>query len=315
MIPRPEVRWSFSGSTESGKSEPATGTFGSDLLFYLKSSRPGFWLTAAWFYMLPLAQQNVFRSSAFWIGLFYVTFPLGILIYGWNDIMDAETDRHNSRKGTFLFGARGTAQQLRQLPIAIFLVHLPFLIGFALWRGPRMCIWYGALILATALYNLPRVGFKNFPFVDMLNQIGYVLVFYLSSNLNGVAQLPWMTFLFGAFFAMHSHLLGQIMDVVPDRLAGRLTTANVIGVVRAKYLLSTMLLLESALVFFAFKDFVVGSFLAVGALWFVLDVTKLFRDQSYPIWLTRLFLLGWNIMAIGSAWWVWSTGALSRLAW
>jgi 4-hydroxybenzoate polyprenyltransferase len=31
-------------------------------------------------------------------------------------------------------------------------------------------------------------------------------------------------FVFGALFAMHSHLFGQIMDVAPDRLAGRRTT-------------------------------------------------------------------------------------------
>jgi 4-hydroxybenzoate polyprenyltransferase len=33
---------------------------------------------------------------------------MGLLIYGWNDIVDYEADRLNPRKGTFLFGARGT---------------------------------------------------------------------------------------------------------------------------------------------------------------------------------------------------------------
>lgn len=262
--------------------------------------------------MLPLAQQHVFGSRAFWVGLFFVTFPLGILIYGWNDIMDAETDRHNFRKGTFLFGARGTPNQLRKLPWVIIWVHLPILVLFSVWQGPRLWLWYGALVFATALYNLPRVGFKNHPFLDMLNQTGYLLVFYLSSALNEVPQLPPATFLFGALFAMHSHLLGQIMDVVPDRLAGRRTTANVIGIIRAKYLLATLLFCESVLVCFVFHDWVIGGFLVFGALWFVIDVAKLFRDQSYPVWLTRLFLIGWNMMAIGSAGWVWSTGALSR---
>jgi 4-hydroxybenzoate polyprenyltransferase len=191
-------------------------------------------------------------------------------------------------------------------------VHLPFVALFFIWQGPRMLVWYAALIFATALYNLPRVGFKNFPFVDMLNQTGYLLVFYLSSALNGVPQLPLATFVFGASFAMHSHLLGQIMDIVPDRLAGRRTTANVIGIIRAKYFLAALLLGESILVFVVFRDYVIGSFLACGSIWFLLDVLKLFRDRSYPEWLTRLFLLGWNLMALGSAWWVWSTGALSR---
>ncbi len=57
--------------------------------------------------MLPLSQRDVFHSVAFWLGALYVTFPMGLLLYGWNDIVDYEADRLNPRKGTFLFGARG----------------------------------------------------------------------------------------------------------------------------------------------------------------------------------------------------------------
>ena len=53
--------------------------------------------------------------------------------------------------------------------------------------------------------------------------------------------------------------------------------------------------------------------LFLGALWFLADAFVLFKSRIYPLWLTRCFLIGWNIMALGSAWWVWSTGALSRL--
>ena len=87
----------------------------------MKVARPGFWTTSLWFYLLPLGQQHVFGSWTFWLGCFYVTFPLGLLIYGWNDLVDAETDRLNPRKGNFLFGARPDDAQLAALARA----HLP----------------------------------------------------------------------------------------------------------------------------------------------------------------------------------------------
>ena len=48
--------------------------------FVLKVSRPGFWLTSIWFYMLPLGGRDVFGSPLFWTGALYVTLPLGALM-------------------------------------------------------------------------------------------------------------------------------------------------------------------------------------------------------------------------------------------
>ena len=274
----------------------------------LQVSRPGFWITSAWFYLLPLSQRPIFSEWTFWLGLFYVTFPLGLLIYGWNDLADKNTDQFNPRKGTFLFGARLSPDQLRLLPGFIAAVHAPCLALFAALAGSAMLVWYAALLLATAIYNLPVYGFKNHPFVDLLNQAGYLLVFILGSRLNHVPELPWAAFLFGALFAMHSHLLGQIMDIAPDRLAGRRTTAILLGPVPAKLLLALFLLVESALVFFLFGDPLISGGCFFGALWFLFDALALFRGGPYPAWLMRWFLLGWNIAALGSMGWVWKNG-------
>jgi 4-hydroxybenzoate polyprenyltransferase len=287
--------------------QDAGGTF----VFVLQAARPGFWLTAIWFYLLPVAQQHVWSSFNFWLGVFFVSFPFGLLIYGWNDIMDREIDRQNPRKGSFLFGARGTDEQLRKLPWIIALVHFPFVVVFVVRIGPHMLLWYGALIGATALYNAPRFGFKNFPIVDVLNQCAYWLVFYVSSAINHVPQPPWQTMLFGVMFAMHSHLLGEVMDLEPDRIAGRRTTALLIGAMPTKLVIAAFLAAEAVLVNRAFGDRIITTFLACGAGWFVADAA-LFRARNYPNWLARLFLLGWNVMALASAWYVWSSGALTK---
>jgi 4-hydroxybenzoate polyprenyltransferase len=302
-----QQRESGAGMDNARARQEAGGTF----KFIVQAARPGFWLTAIWFYLLPVAQRPIWNSFDFWLGVFFISFPFGLLIYGWNDIVDRENDRRNPRKGSFLFGSRGSDEQLRKLPWVIALVHLPFVIWFTVSLGMQMLVWYAALIAATALYNWPRFGFKNFPAVDVLNQAAYLLVFYVSSAVNHVPQLPWQTMLFGVMFAMHSHLLGEVMDLEPDRAAGRRTTALVLGAVPTKLLIALFLAVEATLVNHAFGDRVITTFLACGAGWFVFD-SVCFRARPYPDWLPRLFLLGWNVMALASAWYVWSSGALSR---
>lgn len=280
-------------------------------LFLVKAARPGFWTTSLWFYLLPVGGRHVFGSWWFWLGAIYVTLPLGLLIYGWNDLVDAENDRHNPRKDTFLFGARGTDAQLAALPRCIFLVQLPFAAVFVGLLGWPVAVWMLALVASTAIYNWPPPGLKGRPPFDMLNQIGYLLVFVLSSWLNRVPQLPWQTFVFGACFAMHSHLFGEIMDVEPDRRAGRRTLATTIGTVPSKLLAALFLLLESTLIYLSFRDAVIAGFLALGGGWFVLDAVVLWRERTYTPGQMRFFLLGWNVAAVGSMGWVWMTATLT----
>src|SRR5215470_18931018 len=93
----------------------AQGTKISGPLFLLQVSRPGLWATTALFYLMPLGPELQWRSASFWGGLVYILFPLGLLLYGVNDIADADGDRYNPRKGSFLFGSRGEASQLKAL--------------------------------------------------------------------------------------------------------------------------------------------------------------------------------------------------------
>jgi 4-hydroxybenzoate polyprenyltransferase len=296
-------------TSTTGKSETA-GL--STLAFIVKASRPGLWATAAWFYLLPLGRRQVFHSPGFWLGLIYVTLPLGLMIYGWNDVADAEIDRFNPRKGTFLFGARGSHDQLARLPLQITYVQLVFAGIFFYLIGVKTLFWFAALTTVTAIYNLPRYGLKGQPPFDILNQAGYLLVFVLSSWLNHVPQLSWPAMIFGALFAMHSHVFGEIMDLEPDRLSGRCTTATVIGMLPAKFLVSGMLVVEALVVYKYFGDLVISCALGFAAVWFVFDALVLWRRQPYSLAQMRIFMLGWNAIALGSMGWVWSTASLAR---
>jgi 4-hydroxybenzoate polyprenyltransferase len=285
----------------------------SELAFLLQVSRPGLWSTTALFYLMPLGRADFLHSRTLWLGLFYVLFPLGFLLYGVNDIADAEADRLNPRKGTFLFGSLGAAEQLAALRWKIAAVQIPFLIVFFVLIGPRILSWFAALLLAVGIYNAPRLGWKSHPPFDVLIQASYLLVFVLSSWLNGAAQLPWQTSVFGAMFAMHSHIFGEVMDVEPDRLSGRRTTATVIGAATSKLLIAGILCVETVLVYVFFGDLVITGFLGFGAAWFVVDALVIWKNRTYSAMEMRLFMWGWNAAALLGMYWNWSRGSLTHV--
>ncbi len=271
------------------------------LVFLLQVSRPGLWSTTALFYLMPLGHTHFWHSGKLWLGLFFVLFPLGL--YGVNDIVDAETDALNPRKGTFMFGSRGAREQLAALKWQIAVVQIPFAMAFYFFVGPRILWWYALLLLAVGVYNAPGIAWKGRPPFDVLIQASYLLVFVLSSWLNNVPQLPWQTFLFGAMFAMHSHIFGEVMDIEPDQLSGRRTTATSIGRVRAKFLIAAFLCMETILVQIYFRDWIITGFLAFGALWFLIDATLLWKNRAYRPEEMRLFLWGWNAAALLGMFW------------
>lgn len=283
----------------------------SSVAFLVKTARPGFWATSVWFYLLPLGGHQVFGDWRFWLGLVYVTLPFGLLIYGCNDLVDGDTDRLNPRKDTFLFGARPDDAQRAALPGWIAAVQLPFFAAFCMLCGWKALGWIAVLALLTAAYNLQPLALKGRAGWDVLNQVGYLLVFVLASWLCGLGQAPWFTFVFGALFAMHSHLLGQIMDYAPDLRAGRRTTAGVLGVRLAKLLMVVLLFVEAAVTVFAARDPVIAAFLAAGALFFAADAAVFWRDRPYAPWQMRGLFLGWNAAALASLPWVWHHATLA----
>lgn len=281
--------------------------------FLLQVSRPGLWSTTAMFYLIPVGHADLLHSRSLWLGLVYVLFPLGFLLYGVNDIVDADGDRLNPRKGTFLFGSRGAAQQLLALRWKIAAVQVPFVAAFLILIGPPFLLWFAVLLLAVALYNAPRWSWKSHPPFDVLIQASYLLVFVLSSWLDGARQLPWQTFVFGAMFAMHSHIFGEVMDIEPDRLSGRRTTATALGPVLAKLLIAAMLCGEAVLVYRFFQDAVIAGFLALGALWFLVDALVVWKNRAYSAAEMRLFMWGWNLTAVLGIFWNWTRGTLLNI--
>jgi len=292
--------------------EVGSRSWQSDFAFLLQVSRPGLWTTTALFYLMPLGHSIHFSSAKFWVGLVYVLIPLGFVLYGVNDIFDVEADRRNPRKGTFLFGSLGRREQLAALRWQIVALQLPFVAAFLVWIGARTLLWFAVLVAAVALYNAPQIRLKARPPFDVLMQASYLLVFVLSSWVNDAPQLPWQTLVFGALFAMHSHLFGEVMDTVPDRESGRTTTAVRIGAARTKLLMAIFLIVEVALVTRYVHDRVIAGFLALGAAWFIADALWLWRNKPYSPKVMTLFMWMWNAAALLLIVWDYTQSTLTQ---
>jgi len=282
------------------------------ILFWLKVSRPGLWFAALWLYLLPTSGLDIWNSTNFWLGFFYACFPLNFMIYGWNDINDYEIDQANPRKDSFWFGAKGSKQQLSELWKAIAIVQALTIPVFIWIIGWKMVYLYLGLLFINYIYNHPTYGLSSRPPFEILCQIGYLLVVPFSIWLNDVDPIPWQTYLYLLLFAFQSHLIGEVMDIVPDKASGRKTTATLIGIKNTKLLIIGIVGLETSLLFLIFKEYIFGGMLALALVWLIIDLFLIFKTQEYTIWQMKLFGFLSNIVALVSMAYVWYSGCLLK---
>lgn len=286
--------------------------------FWLQVSRPGLWFPTLWLYLLPLGSPAgtttgagpPWHHPAFWVGLVYCSFPLNFLVYGWNDRVDRGTDRLNPRKGNWLFGARGDDAALDRLPRALAGVTLASFAALAWLDGPRQLLLGLGIAAVCWAYNREPGGWRGRPPLELLCQVGYLLVVPLSAWLNGVPLPPLATWLYLALFTAQSQLMGEVMDIGPDRQAGRATTATRLGTRRTKLLIIAVVAAETALAFAVFGDALFGGALAAFLAWLVLDVSVVFRARPYTLAQMKALGVVSNLMAVASMVYVWQTGCL-----
>jgi 4-hydroxybenzoate polyprenyltransferase len=254
--------------------------------------------------------SNFWEKPIFWIGLFFVTFPLNFLVYGLNDFTDGKADSLNPRKGNYLFGARLSKQELKNVPKQICLVIIPFLAYFSYVGGVELFILLLFMIVINIIYNYKPFRIKERPPFEILIQIGYVFTALFSILLNDLDMISMQTLLYLTLFAFQAHIAGEIMDIEPDKLAGKKTTAVLIGRKNAKLLMLLLLILEVYILIFWFDDYVLSSFLAAFALWLILDIFIFFKNKPYTVRQMKIFGIAINISAILSMIWVLYSGNL-----
>ena len=128
--------------------------------------------------------------------------------------------------------------------------------------------------------------------------------------LNDLEILPWQTLLYLTLFAFQAHIAGEIMDIEPDRLAGKKTTATVIGRKNTKYIMLALLVLEVYILAVWFQDYVLAGFLAIFSIWMIFDVFIFFKEKPYSVAQMKLFGLAMNFSALASMLWALYAGKL-----
>lgn len=280
-------------------------------LLDLKISRPGLWFPTLWIYLVPFGDQEGFWNSwVFWSGLIFVTFPLNYLVYGLNDYNDEQADAVNARKGNYLFGARAPRGKLDELPLKITWVLAPFVLLFSYLAGLKMLLLLIFMVVINVVYNFRPFRIKERPPFEIMIQMGYVTTAFFATELNDLPVLPWQTLTYLALFAFHAHIAGEIMDIEPDLKSGKRTTATLLGRKRSKLLMFALVLLESYLVWYWFQDGVLALFLAIFALWLVLDTLLFFKDRPYTLGQMKWFGYALNLSAVLTMIWVLYTGKL-----
>ncbi len=241
--------------TTHGKKVLASATGGQARLLGLgdlmKVSRAGLIASHLWLFFLPVALSGQLPGVAFWVGALYVTVPLGLLIYGWNDFRDADVDALSRRKRDSTmaawFGYRLGEAKRRLLPAAIVALQLPFVVLTAAFGQLRVLLWLPAMALANALYNGPGVRLSRLPVVAELTALWiYINILWLSVLLSGI-ELRWPAWALAATVILAFQVAGAIVDIPADRRTGKRTLAAVLGERRAALALAVIVAIKAAL--------------------------------------------------------------------
>lgn len=200
----------------------------------LVTSRPIFWLgTIPIYYGGVLAGGTAWGFLTWW-GLWFVTFPLSLIIFGLNDIADIESDAINARKGGIegnVLQKKNTGFIIQSIILVAGLSLLPF---WVYGRRLSLFIIFSMYFLAYA-YSLKPWRLKSRPFLDSLsNAFGVFLVSLLgfSHSAQTVRELfsfPFVTWMLTlSVFAVHA--MTTLIDYDVDKRAGDLTTGGFLGI-------------------------------------------------------------------------------------
>jgi 4-hydroxybenzoate polyprenyltransferase len=194
----------------------------------VKSSRPRFWLYLAG----PVAVGVVYgaRSTAelftpATLVLFaYFLVPANVLLYGVNDVFDADVDVENPKKEGREVRYAGT----RVVPAAVIGSVLLALVPVAL-TPPLAWPWLAGFLLLGVAYSAPPLRLKTTPPLDSLSNGLYVLPGAAAYAAVATRQPPLLAVVGGWCWTMAMHTFSAVPDIEPDRAAGIETTATRLG--------------------------------------------------------------------------------------
>ena len=204
----------------------STATDGLRYLFVL--SRPRFWFYLAGPVVVGVAAAaetvpELFAPVGF--ALFgYFLLPANVLLYGVNDIFDAEIDTENPKKTDR--EARwqgGPAVVASVVGSGLLAVPLFALTPTAAW------LWLAGFLLLAVEYSAPPARFKTTPLADSLSNGLYILPGAAAYAAIAGHHPPALAVAGAWLWTMGMHTFSAIPDIDPDRRGGIQTTATWLG--------------------------------------------------------------------------------------
>ena len=210
---------------------PTDDLFGrSQLQGLLVVSRPRFWFYLAGPVVVGVtfaARRPAELFSPLAVGLFsYFMIPANVLLYGVNDVFDAEIDAENPKKDADGREVRFTGD--RAVVVAVLGSGL---LGVALLPVLPAAArpWFAGFLLLGVEYSAPPLRFKTSPLLDSVSNGLYVLPGAAAYAAVAGSHPPAAAVVGGWLWTMAMHTFSAIPDIEPDRRAGIRTTATVLG--------------------------------------------------------------------------------------
>lgn len=278
----------------------------------VKISRPGWWLVNVWLYLAPTGQHYELLSTlTFWVGLAYALFPLNLLVYGLNDYTDVEIDAKNNRKGNFMYGAKCTLEQMKDLPRIIVVLNVLGIFVLALLTGKwlQLATWLVICFAVNAAYNMEplRLSSKG-PWELPCVVFGFSGVTALASIVNGI---PWPSTGYWAHMTclvLRTQLWTEFLDYGPDAACGRRTTSTLVGPTMSKVLVVLFLAMEAAVTWHFFDDWLMRLFSFSGIVAFTaLEVVRGTDDRE-----KKKAMKVQNGLGLSLVFWIWYRGVFVR---
>lgn len=206
------------------------------LLWFVKTSRPRFWIYICWSYLVWIVSWWDFSNTGQIISLFsfqvirfliYFSYPANLLVYGINDIFDYETDKLNPKK-TWYEDALNPAKQTA-LRTTIIVLNLPFLF-LSILPNSESYIWLIIFVLSAIFYSAPPLRAKTKPIIDtIVSALVYIAPWFVWFYISWWTGFDWRIFLALLARNMAMHAYSAIPDIESDTQAGINTVATLYG--------------------------------------------------------------------------------------
>jgi len=202
----------------------------------IEISRPRFWIYefGAFIVGAIAAYQSILVEPKLIVLLiifgFFFLIPANIYIYGINDIFDYETDKLNSKKGTY--EALVEPAEQKSLWNWIFYSNLPFFaLGVILfWSRPSILLSFLAFFFFAGQYSATPIRTKAKPVIDSLfSGLHYVATGVFAFALLSGMLPPLSLIIAGLAWTTAMHVYSAIPDIKADTDAGLQTLAMILG--------------------------------------------------------------------------------------